>query len=491
MHVSLNSRLGLIFALALLVLVVFWPSAQVYAREWQDFTNITFTHGWLVLAVSVALLVRSRREIAAAPGRPSWLALAALAVAVFAWLVCYRASVQDLHITILPAIFWLAVTAAFGTSVGLLIAFPVVFFYFAVPSLAQLGPPLQSLTVGAMRVLFSLTGPAVQISGDLIEIPNGLFRIQEGCSGLHFMIVGLAVAALNGELHRDPWRIRLAQLAFMACLALIANWLRVYAVIESGYLTDMRSFLITGGHYWFGWGIFALTLIPFFWLTARWGESGEAAAATIPLTAAVSGSRAIPIASLAATTLVLVALPLLSSGVRAMQPPAPLRTTIVAHAPWVPVAADTQSVWLPMFPGADQEQRTAYQNDAGDVVETYRVAYRAQRQGGKLIGTGTSVGGDSLRLRSEGIVETSAGAFREGQFVDRSHARSLIWYRYEMGDRDFVKPLLGQLWYGLLATVSNPPAGLVACRTSCGAGRACDDGRRVLTDFSAHASAPP
>jgi exosortase len=479
-----DTRLTLILALAVLVTFVFWPSAVVYAHEWQDFRNLTFTHGWLVLAVSVALLVRLRRAIAAAPLRPTPLALVALAAVVFAWLVCYRASVQDLHITILPLIFWLAVTAAFGLPVGLLVAFPVAFFYFAVPSLAQLGPPMQALTILAMRLLFSLTGPAVEIFGDVVETPNGLFRISAGCSGLHFMIVGLAIAALHGELRRDRWRIRVAQLALMACFALIANWLRVYTVIESGYLTNMRGFLITVGHYWFGWGIFALTLIPFFWLTARWSEPREAPPQVPPTTPAVS------VASLVAATLVLVAPPLLSAAIKALQTPAPLRVTVTAAAPWIPVTTDALSAWQPTFPGADDEQQIAYQDGLGDVVETYRVAYAAQRQGAKLIGLGTSIAGQGQAVHSQAIVSTSVGKFREAQLADRSSARSLIWYRYQMGDRDFVKPLLGQLWYGMRATVSNPPAGLVAYRAPCGPTAGCADARGVLANFVTLASAP-
>ena len=34
--------------------------------------------------------------------------------------------------------------------------------------------------------------------------PNGTFVVEEGCSGLHFMIVGLAVAALHGQLQHEP-----------------------------------------------------------------------------------------------------------------------------------------------------------------------------------------------------------------------------------------------------------------------------------------------
>ena len=63
----------------------------------------------------------------------------------------------------------------------------------------------------------------------------------------------------------------------MAALALLANWLRVYTVIEAGYLTDMHHYLVSVSHYWFGWGVFALALVAFFWLST-WLPAGAATA---------------------------------------------------------------------------------------------------------------------------------------------------------------------------------------------------------------------
>ena len=85
--------------------------------------------------------------------------------------------------------------------------------------------------------------------------------------------MGLAIAALHGELRRDPWRTRLAQLVFMAWLALLANWVRVYTVIERGYQTDMQTYLVRVSHYWFGWGVFAVALVIFFVVTDRLGPA--------------------------------------------------------------------------------------------------------------------------------------------------------------------------------------------------------------------------
>src|SRR6267378_7204301 len=197
MRMTRFSRLWMFLALALLVTLVYWPSAAVYNKEWLNFANITFTHGWLVVVVCLALVLRSRGEIAAAPVEPRPWVLVALGGSILAWLVCYRASIQSLHITVFPAIFWLAVTAALGLPVGRLLAFPVVFFYFAVPSVALLGSPLQPLTVYVLHGLLWLTGPSASISGDIIRTPNGSFLIEEVCSGLHFIIVGLAVALIG------------------------------------------------------------------------------------------------------------------------------------------------------------------------------------------------------------------------------------------------------------------------------------------------------
>jgi EpsI family protein len=480
-------RVWMILALAVLVTLVYWPSPAVYYEEWRDFVNITYTHGWLVLAVCVALVVGSRREIAATPVRFWPLALLPLGGCILVWLACYRASIEDLEVTIFPAIFWLAVTAAFGLRMGLLLAFPVAFFYFAVPFWSHLANPLQDLTVFALRGFFWLTGPPVLISGDTIHIPNGTFVIEEGCSGLHFMIVGLAVAALHGELRRDPGRVRIAQLALMAILALLANWVRVYTIIEAGYLTDMHSYLVSVSHYWFGWGVFAVALVLFFGLTTLFGPAAPPEPPHDPPLQPVAPGPPAPLAGLAATVLVLVALPAVSWGLRTLQP-APALTAAVApsaRAPWSSAPSDTLSSWQPIFPGADQEQRFAYTNTTGDIVEVFKVAYRTQHQGAELVGSGSTVTGKRLKIRSEEVINTASGAFRETEAADRSGAGSLIWWRYEIAGRDVVMPLASQLWYGINATVSNPPAALIAYRAACGAGADCADARRVLREFVA------
>jgi exosortase len=479
MQVARSLRLWLIAVLACVVALVYWPSSVFLSQKWSA-TAEGYTHGWLILLVCVALAIRARRELAAAPTQPAPLAQLALAGAILAWLVCYRASIESLEVALLPVIFWLAATAAFGWAVGRLLLFPVAYLYFALP--IWYPRPLQEFTVLAMHGLLTITGPAALFSGDVIHIPNGTFRIEEGCSGVHFMIVGLAVAALYGELQRDPWRIRAWQLTLMAALAVLANWVRVYTVIEAGYLTNMQSYLVRVSHYGFGWVVFAAALVVFFWLVTRFGPE------TVPAAAPVVSFPADPQEQLvhgASVVALLVLLPALSAAAKMAHPAPPAAGAAGVDPParWQALPVDFRSSWMPIFAGADELRRQSFASPSGDAVEVLSVTYRAQRQGAELVGETSSILGDELQPLAERVVKSASGAFRESEVADRTMVHSLIWWRYEVAGRNLVEPFIEQLWYGINAIIWNPPAGLIALRTPCASD--CDSARRTLRDFVA------
>ena len=475
-------RLCWIAALAGLVAVVYWPSTVFLYEKWTEGSEKTYTHGWLILLICIGLVVRARHDIIAAPLRPSPGAAAALAAAIIAWLIAYRASIEGLEVPLQPVLFWLAVTAAFGRAVGTLLLFPVAYFYFAEP--VWYGAALQHLTVLVTRVALAVTGPPAVVAGDLIHLPNGTFRIEEGCSGLHFMIVGLAVAALYGEQRRDRWPVRIRQLAFMAALALLANWARVYTVIEAGYLTDMQSYLVRVSHYGFGWCVFAVALLIFFWLAPYLGQEPTRAPPAAP--PADGGVPRAVLQGLAVALLLLCALPLLNAGLRLAHPAAPLArpaASLDPSPPWHALSLDMRSAWMPIFVGADELQRRAFGDGAGETIEVLGVAYRTQRQGAELVGESSSLLGEALEPVAEQLIRSSSGTFRETEVADASGARSLIWWRYQVDGRNLVNPFTQQVWYGVNALVWRPPAGLIALRTDCHAD--CGSARRILEDFVA------
>jgi len=234
-------------------------------------------------------------------------------------------------------------------------------------------------------------------------------------------------------------------------------------------------------HYWFGWGVFAIALAVFFWVTDRMGPAPR----PDPATAAPIAGTAAEFIGLVGASAILIALPAVSTALRALNAPPPLDTAIVhqPRAPWSALPPSARSSWEPHFVAPDQEQRLLFADGAGDAVEVYAVAYRTQSQEAKLYGSQSSLLGRYLRLRGQAVTDTASGAFRESAVTDRYGGQFLIWSRYEVGRQCFVGALPSQLWFGLRATVSNPPARLVAARAVCRGN--CQDARHLLQDFVA------
>ena len=100
---------------------------------------------------------------------------------------------------LLPLLLFLAVLAAFGWGVARIVEFPLGYLYFAEPTWRILIGPLQSLTARVAVLIGPLIGmPAVR-SGILLHLPHGAtFEVTPLCSGVNYLVVGLAIAALIG-----------------------------------------------------------------------------------------------------------------------------------------------------------------------------------------------------------------------------------------------------------------------------------------------------
>jgi hypothetical protein len=274
----------------------------------------------------------------------------------------------------------------------------------------------------------------------------------------------------------------------MAVLALLANWVRVYVIIEAGYLTNMQNYLVRVSHYWFGWGVFALALVAFFWLTTWFTNAVVSEPEPKFRWPSVSASARAQVAGLVTVAFLLAAFPALSLLLREQHPPAPLTMTPLAtgRPPWSFVPPRAYSFWVPSYPGADQTDAVAAQDGAGRTVELFRARYRAQAQGAELVGGSSSLIGRYLRYRGEQSATSAHGTFQETEVADPIGDRSLIWWRYEIGGRVFLVPLASQLWYGMNALFGNPLSTVVALRAECRGD--CAEARAALQAFLASAS---
>ena len=175
----------LFIALALLV----WPTLWGIVDRWFKFTE-AYSHGLLLLVVSLFLVVRAARLKPVSPGfYPLWLAPFALALVAYGLGDVMR--VQALtELTIVPLLLGGAAILLGWRQVRQFII-PVGILFLAVPVWDYLSWTLQVVTVEMNRVLLGLFDIDFKVEGVFVYLTDvGIFEIANGCSGLRYLLVG-------------------------------------------------------------------------------------------------------------------------------------------------------------------------------------------------------------------------------------------------------------------------------------------------------------
>jgi len=479
-----NTPLLIVVGALALCALLFWPTSQEIVDLWGDTVRRRYTHGWAVLAVTLGLLWRDRHRLATVqlqPPRWGWLLLAAGSLA---WLVGYNSGLLALTTLLMPLLALTATWAAGGWTLARVAAFPLLFLYFALPLWELLNPPLQMLTAVVNLWLTRLAGIPVIMDDNVIHIPAGWFEVAGGCSGLHFFIVALAIAALHGQVDRDDARSRAMLLALAGGLAMLTNWIRVFVTIMAGHLTNMQHYLVTVDHYYFGWVLFAIVLVGYVFLAGHLPRRARAERPAGP--APATGSSARVGAAVALAIAALAAGPAWSL----VQP----RGSAVAAAPPPVVAGwsgpeSSLGDWRPVFANADEELLVEYFSDAAGAVAVYRAVYRSQRQNKELRGFGNTVVGVHYRELEAEALEARAGSGAvpvvERRIEGRDGQLRLVWSLFAVAGEPTPMRPRDQVAYGVRSLFGAPPASVVALSAECKPD--CDRARSALQAIAADA----
>lgn len=377
-------------ALVLLAFAFLWPTTASLMLRWEDTEHRTYTHGYLIVALSVWLIWRERGSLASA--QASYPALGALAAMGVLWFIAWRAGIQIVHQTLLPAMAIVAVRACCGRQAMRQLLLPILYLYCAIPIWDAINPLLQTISVFAVRTLLRIVDIPAFFDGNRFQIPAGSFEIADGCSGLHFFVVALSIAVLYGAVNRDALHTRMKLVVFALALAMVTNWLRIFIIVVAGHVTDMQHRLIVGEHYSFGWFMFAGAMLSYFLVVRRWPLSSERVKGPDDLIisgAPVPAAVALAVAGLAAGPVWAMLDANEASGTAAHELPREV-------GEWTTSAAT--STWRPHFEGADVEQHLEYRSKTA-AIEAYAAIYLVQQQGKEIVGHENRPFGDMTAQR--------------------------------------------------------------------------------------------
>jgi len=334
--------------------LLIWPTVEGIVSRWFKFDE-SYSHGLLLLLVSVVLIVRTVKKESPVPGfYPLWLVPFALALIAYGLGDILR--VQALReLTVVP-LFLGVLAILLGWQQVKAFIIPVGILFFTVPVWDYLSWTLQVITVEINRLLLGFFDIDFEVEGVFVYLIGvGAFEVAHGCSGLRYLLVGQSLAALYGELNFRCLRSRVVFFLTAVGFALLANWIRVFVIIYMGYETNMESSLIRN-HDNFGWWVFAATLVPLF-LIGRKLEMTNAEQTTrverkLPVTGK-GGNRRLWSGVLATSALPVLILALLPSSAGEIKPSPDSFDLGLNTERYAPLFGNTLSGWKPQIRNPD------------------------------------------------------------------------------------------------------------------------------------------
>ncbi len=429
-----------------LLTVGLWAEWQSFFHLWYD--SIVYNHGFLVLGGVLFLLYRRRESLTALTINGSPLGLFLLTGSIAVLILSQAADIRVFRLMLAPLIIifwgWSIWGKAFVTSAG----GPILLLIFAVPLWDDFSPILQHITVFFNTILLQGADIPATIHEFFIILEVGTFLVENGCSGVRYLMVALFLAAFYGQLYyRSNTRIVLL-IVIAGLLSMVANWIRVFGIIAAGHYTNMETSLIED-HELFGWVIFVVvTLVPLFFISGKLEQS--------PSITDDNASQPKPETGRANAKYTSIKWPVIASILLLLPPlvPAALdaRTESLASswAPRLPVPDSDwsgplrhASIWQPDYIKPDIDLGGVYVSDDLEQVQLQITGYRRQAQDKELIAYGNQlfdreewklVSKTSRTLNSNHSVspdtvnETVIQKNGDGSYV-------ILWSWYQVGDQ--------------------------------------------------------
>lgn len=239
-----RARLGV----AVITLTALWfVLCRQLSGEWS--VNEQYSYGWFVPFFAIFLFWlrwEDRPEVERRKPEGGRRTVIAVAIGIAALLLLLPIRLFEVanpdwrpvdwaHTAVVATLTLLVIWTSGGKAWLRHFAFPICFFFVAVPWIAPIEEPLvQGLmrTVAAVATeAITLFGVPAQLEGNLIRVNTGLVGVNEACSGVRSLQTSIMIGLLFGELKRlSIWK-RLVLLLGALGIAMLANLGRAFLLV--------------------------------------------------------------------------------------------------------------------------------------------------------------------------------------------------------------------------------------------------------------------
>jgi len=436
-----------------------------------------YSHSFLLTALVFSLLWRDRYSLMSSP--PSFspgLTIGLLATSLL-WFLFWAANIISGQILAVYFLFTLGFWSIFGEGSYRKLLPTLGLLLFALPLWQPIQPALQNIATTAVQLLISAMDIPVYVEGNRITIPNGIFEIEGGCSGIGFLLVSLSLSGYLSIYDRVGMGRAIRTLALSALVALLANWIRIYLIILVGFYEGMDHPLIAD-HVGFGWIVYSVLFFPFlYYVTKTTLQPSKAQALPLLPSPRISISYILLIVFLTTfASIAAFALTLLSQ----TKSPAPyvLPNSLLSFQK----SAVTHSFWQPVFKSPDHVEQSIYRGASGSEIQAFTVSYLNQHQNSEVINLHNSFTGENFKVikkTTRTVPNDPPSNVTELILQDPLGNVSVIWYWYYIGKTRTHTESGAKIHEVLQKMLGNTNAVVIALLVSCN-NAACVDARTRL-----------
>jgi len=398
---SLNSVLPSPKATRIQIALLVGVFVLLYSPVLRDLAGIwwgsdTYSHGFLILPISLYLVWAKRSELRQLPLKQNSVWGLSLVLAAGLLLLLGTAG----QMAVLGGLSFVGMIAGLvllllGKAYLKAVAFPIAYLFFMTPLydyfLPPLNWPLQLLTASMGVRLLQMLGVPAFVEQQYIVLPRITLEVATVCSGTNYLISIIAIGLPLAYLTLRSWGSRLALILWAVAIGLAANWVRVVLIgmwanwggeVLHGPVAIFRAMFVA----WVG----VLGLV-----VGAWGLSKLQKPATqdhqmkLPMRQRGDGESCPPLEWNRSWPMALVALTLL--GVYATfldRGPVDLKEDLstfpISIDGWLGKQADLRDAIF-RIEGADQELLRVYQNHESQPIQLYVAYLASQRQRKTLV----------------------------------------------------------------------------------------------------------
>jgi len=254
-------------ALVLLItafILVFFPTWKSLFSAWSSSDD--YSHGFLIVPLSLYFIWQKKEDLAAAPVKPSWFAFPLILLSLLFYLVSQYAGILTLAPFAMIIVLGSSLIFLFGFQIFKITLFPLFLLFFMIPVPGQIYAamtiPLQLFVTKVTVFIASSIGIPILREGNVLSLPEHTLQVVQACSGLRSIMTLLTLGIVIAYFSLKSNLLRTILFLLAIPIAILVNVVRVLLMVIAFYYYDFG--LATGTiHTVFGAVIFGLAMLLF------------------------------------------------------------------------------------------------------------------------------------------------------------------------------------------------------------------------------------